>query len=86
MNKYIYESMYSIPDILCDEIIQLYETEKIKRLLHEHNGYLPYNDKSNPEDIYEFFGMSKKTFKMTIGNLYKQRKIRIEKTGIKSID
>ena len=62
------------------------ETGKIIRLLHEHNGYLPYNDKSNPEDIYEFFGMSKKTFKMTIGNLYKQRKIRIEKTGIKSID
>jgi uncharacterized protein len=59
------------------------ETGKVLRLLEENNGYLPYNDKSSPEDIYDFFGMSKKTFKMTTGNLYKQRKITFEKTGIK---
>ncbi len=59
------------------------ETQKIIRLLQENNGYLPYNDKSSPDDIYEFFGMSKKTFKMTTGNLFKQRKITFEKTGIK---
>jgi predicted RNA-binding protein (virulence factor B family) len=59
------------------------EADKIIRLLKENNGYLPYHDKSNPEEIYEFFGMSKKTFKMTTGNLYKQRKISFEKTGIK---
>ena len=61
------------------------ETEKILRLLQENDGYLPYNDKSDPEDIYTFFGMSKKTFKMTTGNLYKQRKISFEKTGIQLI-
>jgi uncharacterized protein len=59
------------------------ETQKVMRLLAENNGYLPYNDKSSPEDIYDFFGMSKKTFKMTTGNLYKQRKISFEQTGIK---
>ena len=59
------------------------ETEKIIRLLQENNGYLPYHDKSDPDDIYSFFGMSKKTFKMTTGNLYKQRKIVFTKTGIK---
>ena len=59
------------------------ETSKVLRLLRENNGYLPYNDKSDPEDIYEYFGMSKKTFKMTTGSLYKQRKITFEKTGIK---
>lgn len=58
------------------------EAEKIIRLLNEYNGYLPYHDKSNPEDIYEFFGMSKKTFKMTTGALYKQRKIDFAKAGI----
>jgi predicted RNA-binding protein (virulence factor B family) len=58
-------------------------TEKILRLLKEHEGYLPYHDKSDPEEIYSFFGMSKKTFKMTTGSLYKQRKIRFTKTGIK---
>jgi uncharacterized protein len=59
------------------------EAEKILRLLKEHNGYLPYHDKSSPQDIYSFFGMSKKTFKMTTGNLYKQKKILLTETGIK---
>jgi predicted RNA-binding protein (virulence factor B family) len=59
------------------------EVGKVMRLLREHNGYLPYNDKSSPEDIYAFFGMSKKTFKMTTGNLYKNRKIVFTQTGIK---
>ncbi len=59
------------------------ESGKILRLLQENNGYLPYHDKSAPEEIYTFFGMSKKTFKMTTGNLYKQQKIEFTKTGIK---
>lgn len=58
------------------------EGEKIMRLLQENDGYLPYNDKSAPEDIYDFFGMSKKTFKMTTGNLYRQKKIVFTQTGI----
>lgn len=57
-------------------------TEKVLRLLKENDGYLPYHDKSSPEDIYSFFGMSKKTFKMTTGNLYKQQKLLFTKTGI----
>lgn len=59
------------------------ESEKILRLLAENNGYLPYHDKSSPEEIYEFFHISKKTFKMTTGNLYKQKKIQFTETGIK---
>jgi predicted RNA-binding protein (virulence factor B family) len=62
------------------------EAEKVLRLLKENNGYLPYYDKSEPEAIYDFFGMSKKTFKMTTGNLFRQRKISFEKTGIKLIE
>lgn len=58
------------------------ESEKVLRLLKENNGYLPYHDKSAPEDIYSFFGMSKKTFKMTTGALYKQHKIDFAKSGI----
>ncbi|MDR3681689.1 MAG: S1-like domain-containing RNA-binding protein [Flavipsychrobacter sp.] len=54
---------------------------KILRLLKENNNYLPYNDKSDPEAIYSFFEMSKKTFKMTLGTLYKQQKINITQTG-----
>ena len=62
------------------------ETEKILRLLKENNGYLPYYDKSSPEDIYSFFAMSKKTFKMATGKLYKERKIILTETGIKLIE
>lgn len=62
------------------------EAGKILRLLSENNGYLPYHDKSDPEEIYDFFGMSKKTFKMTTGALYKQHKISFEQSGIKLLD
>ncbi len=61
------------------------ETEKVLRLLKENDGYLPYHDKSSPEEIYSFFAMSKKTFKMTTGNLYKQHKIVFTKTGIQLV-
>jgi uncharacterized protein len=62
------------------------ESAKVLRLLQENNGYLPYHDKSSPEDIYSFFSMSKKTFKMTTGKLYKERKIEFTKTGIKLLE
>ncbi|HEY4110377.1 CvfB family protein [Puia sp.] len=55
---------------------------KILRLLKENKGHLPYHDKSDPEAIYSFFGMSKKTFKMTTGRLYKEKKILITDDGI----
>jgi predicted RNA-binding protein (virulence factor B family) len=58
------------------------ESGKILRLLQENNGYLPYHDKSDPEEIYLFFGMSKKTFKMTVGNLFREKKISLQKAGI----
>ncbi|ATL46001.1 RNA-binding protein [Chitinophaga caeni] len=61
------------------------EVDKVLRLLNENDGYLPYHDKSDPEEIYDFFGMSKKTFKMITGNLYKQKKIIFTQTGIKLI-
>ena len=59
------------------------ESAKVLRLLQENGGYLPYHDKSTPENIYSFFGMSKKTFKMTTGKLYKERKLEFTQTGIK---
>lgn len=62
------------------------EAEKILRLLNENNGYLPYHDKSDPGEIYNFFGISKKAFKMATGNLYKQQKITFTKTGIKLLE
>ena len=62
------------------------EEEKILQLVNENNGYLPYHDKSDPEEVYAFFGMSKKSFKMATGALYKQKKIEFTKTGIKLLE
>ena len=62
------------------------ESAKVLRLLREHDGYLPYHDKSSPEEVYAFFSMSKKTFKMTTGKLFKERKIELTKTGIKLLE
>ena len=57
-------------------------SEIILNYLKAKNGFAPVHDKSDPELISELFGMSKKAFKKTIGGLYKQRVIRIEKDGI----
>jgi len=51
--------------------------------LEKNGGHLPLNDKSNPEDIYYQFQISKKRFKEAIGALYKARKIEITEDGIK---
>ena len=55
----------------------------IKEELRSQGGFLPLNDKSDPEDIYELFGVSKKKFKMAIGRLYKHRDITIDENGIR---
>lgn len=59
------------------------ETEKIMDLLRAHKGFLPYHDKSSPEEIYNFFGISKKAFKMATGHLYKKKKIFFTPSGIR---
>jgi len=58
------------------------DNQKIISLLKSHKGFLPYHDKSAPDDIYAFFGMSKKAFKMNVGILYKLKLITIEEDGI----
>ncbi|HEY5690189.1 MAG TPA: S1-like domain-containing RNA-binding protein [Cyclobacteriaceae bacterium] len=55
----------------------------ILQKLTENNGFLALTDQSSPEDIYTQFGISKKAYKKAIGALFKQRRISLEKTGIK---
>lgn len=52
------------------------ETTKLLRLLRQHGGSLPIGDKSPAEDIYRLTGMSKKVFKMAVGALYKEAKLK----------
>lgn len=56
--------------------------EKILSILKIEDGFLPLNDKSDPEEIYEELSMSKKAFKRAIGGLYKKKVITIEDNGI----
>jgi hypothetical protein len=56
-------------------------SEKILLLL-EQKSFLPLHDKSDPEEIKQVLGMSKKHFKQCIGQLYKAREIDIREDGI----
>ena len=58
---------------------------KLHALLKEADGFLPYTDKSQADDIYEEFGISKKTFKKAVGDLYKKRQILLEPDGIRLV-
>ena len=52
-------------------------------LLKKYDGFIAVTDKTPPKEINKLFGISKKTFKKAIGNLFKKRLIVIEKKGIK---
>ena len=51
--------------------------------LEAAGGFLPYHDKSDPEDIKEVFSLSKNAFKRAIGHLLKDGLITIEADGIR---
>src|SRR5699024_11483225 len=42
---------------------------------------LPYHDKSDPDDIIQYFGISKGQFKRAVGRLMKQRLVLQDKDG-----
>ncbi|HHJ34143.1 MAG TPA: GntR family transcriptional regulator [Gammaproteobacteria bacterium] len=58
----------------------------ILEYLEDKKGFAPVHDKSDPKLISDLFGMSKGAFKKTIGGLYKQKVISIEKDGIRLLD
>lgn len=51
-------------------------SEKLLSIL-KSKGRIDLGDKSNPENIRRILGMSKKTFKQAVGNLYKQKLIEV---------
>lgn len=57
-------------------------TQLILQKLQEGKGKLPLSDDSTPEEIYAVLGISKKNFKKSVGILYKQQKILLEKGRI----
>jgi uncharacterized protein len=62
------------------------ELNVILDALKKSKGFLPYNDKTDAALIYDTFGMSKRTFKMSIGKLFKEKVIEISDKGIKLLN
>lgn len=50
--------------------------------IRENGGKTSFNDKSPAEEIYDAFGVSKKTFKKAVGDLYKKHLILLQDDGI----
>ncbi len=61
------------------------DAEFIFRRLQEAGGFLPYHDKSDPEQIKNTFHMSKNAYKRAIGRLMKNGRITIASDGIRNI-
>jgi predicted RNA-binding protein (virulence factor B family) len=58
-------------------------SERIIDELEKNEGFLALSSQSPPDEISKVFGVSKKSFKMALGALYKKRMISIEDDGIK---
>ena len=63
-----------------------FSDELLNYLKCTDNGFAPYHDKSQAEDIYAEFKVSKKTFKKSVGDLYKHHYIKILDNGIELTD
>ncbi len=59
--------------------------EQLLRYLQYRGGRCRLGDKSSAEEIKEQFGVSKKTYKRAIGDLYKRRLITINDYGIELV-
>ena len=57
------------------------QSRKIMDQLQQRGGFIAVTDKCQPKVIADLFGISKKSFKKAIGNLYKKRLITLEKTA-----
>jgi uncharacterized protein len=64
-----------IPEVVSD----------LETVIKSMAGFLPLTDNSSPEEIYQMLHISKKAFKRAVGNLYKDKKITLEKDGIRLI-
>ncbi len=60
-----------------------FSEQLLNHLLTVPGGFCPLHDKSEAADIYAQFGVSKKTFKRGVGDLYKRQYITLEDNGIR---
>ncbi|QMS85634.1 S1 RNA-binding domain-containing protein [Candidatus Xianfuyuplasma coldseepsis] len=61
------------------ELMMDADGQRILDYLEEHDGVMPYTDKTSPQTIQLVFRMSKSAFKRALGSLYKAEKVILEK-------
>ncbi len=66
-----------------DEVLQ--SRDFLLDKLNSEGGFLPFNDKSDPNEIRKVFGISKRTFKAAVGSLLKEKVIEFVNNGIQLI-
>ena len=59
--------------------------QQILSYLKNHDGFMPFNDKSPAEEISKTFGISKKNFKKASGSVYKNKLITINDEGVRLV-
>lgn len=61
-------------------------SRKILEYIKSNNGFVSFTDKTPADVIYREFGISKKTFKKSVGLLYKKHLVNIENNGLRVIN
>lgn len=64
------------------ELVEGFADRLLQELFASEGGCLPYHDKTDADEIYRVFGVSKKTFKRAVGDLYKRNLIALTEGGI----
>lgn len=59
--------------------------DRLLQYLTEHDGHTAFNDHSSADDIAREFGVSKKTFKKAVGELYRKRRILVSDAGLELV-
>ncbi len=59
--------------------------EQIMTKLQQGDGFINVGDKSDALSIQAMFGVSKKTYKKALGQLYKERKVQLDKDGVRLV-
>ena len=67
------------------ELMLDHDADAILSYLNAHQGIMKYTDKSDAEEIFKVFHMSKSAFKRALGRLYKEHLIELNKTNTKKI-
>ncbi len=83
LKKYFEDNKMSLSPRKSPKLERLSLEDTILNYLKENDGFMPFNDKSSPEEIKKVFHQSKNYFKNALGGLMKKGLVIQDKTGTK---